>query len=105
MIASINLHLNHGNKSPNEIRLQKAIATLNGSVGTGPTKMTPYFYELLNSSHLVLKEEWERVKKREKSYIFIKDILSVIGFFSLALLMLSMIIYAISYSGILLLSK
>lgn len=103
VIASIKLHLNHGNKSPNEERLQNAITTLNGNVETGATKMTPYFDELLNCSHLVLKEEWERVKKGEKSYIFIKDVLFVIGFFSLALLMLSMIIYAISHSGILLL--
>ncbi|MDQ0548209.1 hypothetical protein ACKVM9_002431 [Pantoea agglomerans] len=105
VIANINLHLNHGNKSPHEEKLQEAITMLNGKVESGETKMTPYFDELLKCSHLVLKEEWERVKKGEKSYIFIKDVLFVIGFFSLALLMLSMIIYAISHSGILLLSK
>lgn len=103
VIASINLHLNHGNKSINEEQLQKAIATLNIKVESGTTQMAPYFDELLKQSHLVLKEEWERVKKGEKSYVYIKDILFIIAFFSLALLMLSMIIYAISHSGILML--
>ena len=103
VIASINLHLNHGNKSPSEEKLQSAIFALNGGVESGVTKMTPYFDELLKCSHLVLKEEWERVKKGEKSYVLIKDILFIIAFFSLALLMLSMVIYAISHSGILML--
>ncbi|WP_410517408.1 hypothetical protein QNH99_05905 [Pantoea allii] len=105
VIADINLHLNYGNQSTNEENLQKAITTLNGKIEIGITTMGPYFDDLLKHSHLVLKEEWERVKKGEKSYIFIKDVLFVVGFFSMALLMLSMIIYAISHSGILLLSK
>lgn len=72
---------------------------------SGTKDLSDYYKGLTDAGHIVLKEEWERVKKGEKSYIFIKDILFFIGFFSMALLMLSLIIYAISHSGILLLSK
>ncbi|WP_029568906.1 hypothetical protein [Pantoea ananatis] len=105
VIATIRLHLNHGNQSENEKNLLNAINELNLKISVGTTSLTSLFDNLTDKSHLVLKEEWERVKKGEKSYILIKDVLFVVGFFSMALLMLSMIIYAISHSGILLLSK
>ncbi|MGP2481791.1 hypothetical protein ACTUSZ_02900 [Pantoea eucalypti] len=105
IIAEITLHLNNSNPSKSEKDLHQAMGALRVNVLSGTRDLTDYYKGLTDAGHIVLKEEWERVKKGEKSYIFIKDVLFFIGFFSVALLMLSLIIYAISHSGILLLSK
>ncbi|MBA4819449.1 hypothetical protein OLZ33_08700 [Pantoea ananatis] len=105
IIAEISLHLNNSNLSDSEKKLHEAMGLLRNNVLSGTTDLTEFYKGVTDAGHIVLKEEWERVKRGEKNYIFIKDVLFVVGFFSMALLMLTMIVYAISHSGILLLPK
>lgn len=101
VIATIRLHLNHGNQSENEKKLLNSINKLNVRVGAGDTSLTSLFDALTENSHLVLKEEWERVKCGEKNYYRIKDFLFVVFIFCTSLLLISLVVFSMIQCGIL----
>ena len=101
VIATIKLHLNHGNPSVHEKNLHTAIHNLNMNTTLGKQSLIPLFDELTEHSHLVLKEEWKRVKKGEDAYCKIKDFLFYIISFCISLLAISLMVYAMIECGIL----
>lgn len=101
VIATIRLHLNHGNQSENETKLLNSINKLNVHVGVGDTSLTSLFDDLTKNSHLVLKEEWERVKCGEKNYYRIKDFLFFVFIFCTSLLLISLVVFSMIQCGIL----
>ncbi|HFP9328150.1 TPA: hypothetical protein ACT1UT_000352 [Raoultella planticola] len=101
VIATINLHLNHGNQSVNEKKLLESISKLNRHVVGGDILLNPLFEELTGNSHLVLKEEWERVKRGEKIYYRIKDFLFFVFVVCASLLIISLVIFSMIQCGIL----
>lgn len=101
VIASILLHLNQSKKSQNEEKLLADITNLTKKTHEGETNLSELFNELTMSSHAVLKEEWERVKKGEKGYVTIKEMLIAFFVFSISALLISMLIFLMIQCGIL----
>lgn len=101
VIATIRLHLNHGKQSKNEKNLLGAINDLNLNVTLGTTSLTSLFDNLTEKAHLVLKEEWERVKVGERNYKLIKDFLFVIFLFCVSLAGISLVIFSMIKCGVL----
>ncbi|WP_220455254.1 hypothetical protein, partial [Klebsiella pneumoniae] len=97
----IGLHLNHGNPSVNEQKLLESISKLNLHVEIGEASLPSLFDSLTENSHLVLKEEWERVKRGEPNYHRIKDFLFLVFVFCTSLLLISLVVFSMIKCGIL----
>lgn len=101
VIATIKLHLNHGNQSESEKKLVESINALNLRVGAGETSLTKLFDVLTDCAHLVLKEEWERVKRGEKNYYKVKDFLFIVFVICTSLLLISLVVFSMIQCGVL----
>ncbi|MGF8242491.1 hypothetical protein B9040_013050 [Klebsiella pneumoniae] len=101
VIATIRLHLNHSNQSVNEQKLLDSITELNNQVRNGNILLSSLFKSLTENSHLVLKEEWERVKRGEKNYHRIKDFLFLVFVICTSILLISLLIFSMIQCGIL----
>ncbi|HBY5227607.1 hypothetical protein [Klebsiella pneumoniae] len=101
IIATIGLHLNHGNPSVNEQKLLESISRLNLHVEIGEASLPSLFDSLTENSHLVLKEEWERVKRGERNYHRIKDFLFLVFVFCTSLLLIFLVVFSMIKCGIL----
>lgn len=101
VIATIRLHLNHSNQSVYEKKLLESINELNVQVRSGNISLSSLFKSLTENSHLVLKEEWERVKRGERNYHRIKDFLFLVFVFCTSLLLISLVVFSMIKCGIL----
>jgi len=70
-ISEIRLHLNNSNPSPEENELIRKIEKLNDTLDKNEDNREHY-EAMITATHAVLKSEWERVKKGEPSYKYIK---------------------------------
>jgi len=100
VIAEVRLRLNHSNPTAAERELGEVITDINLEIMTRGGEVSKHYERLTKLTHLVLKEEWTRVKKGENSYMMIKNFLSVIAVILAAMTITWFAIFIVTHSGL-----
>lgn len=100
VIAEVRLRLNHSNPTDAERALGEVITDINVEIITRGGEVSKHYDKLTELTHLVLKEEWTRVKKGENSYILVKNFLSVIAVILSAMTITWFAVFIVAHSGL-----